>query len=148
MRTINFSEARSKLKEVLDTVSDDHSVTIITRRDGKDTVLMSMNDYNALQETLYLFGNAANAARLQMAIDEADASLPAGARILGPDGRVGEMGTGKTGLSAGAARYQGVRDEATTAVRAAGKSRAGKLAKAAAKAPSKPKAAAKRKGRA
>lgn len=148
MRTINFSEARSKLKEVLDTVSDDHSVTIITRRDGKDTVLMSMNDYNALQETLYLFGNAANAARLQLAIDEADASLPAGARILRPEGGSSDLVTGKVGLSTGASRHQGVRDEAKPAVRASGKSSGSKLAKAAAKAPARPKAAAKRKGKA
>lgn len=96
MRTINFTEARSNLKEVLDTVTSDHSPTIITRRGSEDAVVMSASDYSSLQETLYLFGNSANATRLQAAMAEADVSLPAGARILGPEGFVSsKMGTPK-----------------------------------------------------
>jgi len=86
MRTINFTDARSNLKEVLDTVATDHDITLIKRRDAEDAVVMSVSDYNSLQETLYLFSSAANAIRLQNAMAEADMSLPAGARILGPDG--------------------------------------------------------------
>jgi antitoxin YefM len=85
MRTINFTDARSNLKEVLDTVATDHDITLIKRRDAEDAVVMSVSDYNSLQETLYLFSSAANAVRLQTAMAEADMSLPAGARILGPD---------------------------------------------------------------
>lgn len=86
MRTINFTDARSNLKEVLDTVATDHDITLIKRRDAEDAVVMSVSDYNSLQETLYLFSSAANAVRLQNAMAEADMSLPPGARILGPDG--------------------------------------------------------------
>jgi antitoxin YefM len=86
MRTINFTDARSNLKEVLDTVATDHDITLIKRRDAEDAVVMSVSDYNSLQETLYLFSSAANAIRLQNAMAEADMSLPADARILGPDG--------------------------------------------------------------
>lgn len=86
VRTINFSEARSNLKEVLDTVTSDHAITIVTRRNSEDAVIMSLSDYNSLQETLHLFGSQANAVRLYAAMAEADASLPAGARILGPKG--------------------------------------------------------------
>jgi antitoxin YefM len=85
MRTINFTDARSNLKEVLDTVATDHDITLIKRRDAEDAVVMSVSDYNSLQETLYLFSSAANAIRLQNAMAEADMSLPADARILGPD---------------------------------------------------------------
>ena len=85
MRTINFTDARSNLKEVLDTVATDHDITLIKRRDAEDAVVMSVSDYNALQETLYLFSSAANAVRLQAAMAEADMALPKGARILGPD---------------------------------------------------------------
>jgi len=85
MRTINFTDARSNLKEVLDTVATDHDITLIKRRDAEDAVVMSVSDYNALQETLYLFSSAANAVRLQAAMAEADVALPKGARILGPD---------------------------------------------------------------
>jgi antitoxin YefM len=85
VRTINFSDARGNLKEVLDQVTSDHTITLIKRRDAEDAVVMSLSDYNSLQETLYLFGNATNAARLHQAIAEADATLPAGARVLGPE---------------------------------------------------------------
>ena len=52
---------------------------------SKDAVVMSL-----VQETVYLFTNAANAARLQAALVEADASLPVGARILEPTGSTPE----------------------------------------------------------
>nr|WP_218625382.1 type II toxin-antitoxin system prevent-host-death family antitoxin [Luteibacter sp. dw_328] len=86
VRTINFTDARSNLKEVLDTVATDHDVTLIKRRDAEDAVVMSLSDYNSLQETLYLFGSAANAIRLQAAMVEADMSLPTEARVLSPGG--------------------------------------------------------------
>lgn len=86
MRTINFSDARSNLKQVLDDVVSDHTITLIKRRDTEDAVVMSLGDYNSILETLYLFGSRANAERLGAAMAEADASLPAGARILGPEG--------------------------------------------------------------
>jgi|GEM_PF-6484112 antitoxin YefM len=50
---------------------------------SKDAEMMSASEYAS---TIYLFANAANAARLQAAMAEADASLPVGARILGPTG--------------------------------------------------------------
>jgi antitoxin YefM len=84
MRTINFSEARGNLKEVLDTVAADHVITIVTRRDSEDAVIMSMSDYNSLQETLYLFATRTNSQRLHAAMSEADDALPEGALILEP----------------------------------------------------------------
>ena len=99
MRTINFSEARSNLKGVLDAVASDHKVTIVTRRDSEDAVIMSLSDYNSLQETLYLLGNQVNAERLHAAMAEADATLPAGARILGPS-------TEKANVSGGVIKRQ------------------------------------------
>lgn len=43
MKTISFSEARNKLKTVLDGVINDATITIITRRNAKDTVVMSLD---------------------------------------------------------------------------------------------------------
>lgn len=83
MRTVNFSDARSNLKQVLDEVADDHSVTLIKRRDAGDAVIMSLADYNALEETMYLLSTPANAARLMASVAEADAAM-AGMRVLGP----------------------------------------------------------------
>ena len=48
MRVISFSEARSKLKAVLDRVVNDADYTIITRRDAEDTVEMSLDQFNGL----------------------------------------------------------------------------------------------------
>lgn len=83
MRTVNFSDARSNLKQVLDEVSADHSVTLIKRRDAGDAVVMSLADYSAMEETLYLLSTPRNAARLMESVAEADAAFP-GARVLGP----------------------------------------------------------------
>lgn len=50
-----------------------------------DAIVNSASDYDSLEETLYLCGSATNAVRLKTSMAEADASLPPGARILGPD---------------------------------------------------------------
>ncbi len=68
MRVINFSEARNKLKSVLDQVVDDLDCTVITRRDADDAVVMSLNHYNALMETVHLLKSPANATHLAKSI--------------------------------------------------------------------------------
>ena len=77
MRTINFSEARSNLKEVLDRVVEDADVTIITRRDADDVVMMSLSEYNSWKETEYLLASPANAQHLRESI----AQLNAGRKV-------------------------------------------------------------------
>jgi antitoxin YefM len=72
MRTVNFSDARKHLKEVLDRVVDDADITIITRRDADDVVLMSLSEYNSWKETEYLLASPANARRLRESIAELD----------------------------------------------------------------------------
>ena len=73
MRTVNFSDARSNLKAVLDRVVDDADVTIITRRDAPDVVVMSLDTWNAWRETEYLAATPANARHLRRSIAELDA---------------------------------------------------------------------------
>lgn len=68
MRIITYSEARSSLKSVLDTVHDDADITIISRRDGADAVVMSLAYYQSLMETLHLQSTPANAAHLAESI--------------------------------------------------------------------------------
>ena len=68
MRAINFSDARNKLKEVLDTVAQDHEAMLIKRRDAEDAVIMSLSDYNSLQETMYLLSTPANARHVMESI--------------------------------------------------------------------------------
>ena len=73
MRTINFSEARSTLKDVFDYVVVDDDVTIITRRDAGDVVVMSLDSYNSWRETMHLMSSPANARRLNESIAQARA---------------------------------------------------------------------------
>jgi antitoxin YefM len=73
MRTITFSDARRQFKEVLDRVVDDADITIITRRDADDVVLMSLSEYNSWKETEYLLSSPANARRLRESIAQANA---------------------------------------------------------------------------
>ena len=68
MRIINFSDARNRLKSVLDQVVDDSDCTIITRRDAEDAVVMSLDYFNSLMETVHLLRSPANAAHLAKSI--------------------------------------------------------------------------------
>lgn len=68
MRVISFTEARKHLKSVLDTVNEDANATIVTRRDADDAVVMSLDYYNSLMETVYLLKSPANAAHLAKSI--------------------------------------------------------------------------------
>ncbi len=70
MRIVSFTEARNKLKSVLDQVVNDADCTIITHRDSEDAVVMSLDYYNSLMETIYLLRNPANAEHLRKSIEQ------------------------------------------------------------------------------
>ncbi|EGG94263.1 YefM protein (antitoxin to YoeB) [gamma proteobacterium IMCC1989] len=70
MRVINFSDARSRLKSVLDQVVDDADYTIINRRDAGDAVIMSLDQFNGLMETVHLLKSPANAAHLDKSLKQ------------------------------------------------------------------------------
>jgi len=64
MRVVNFSDARNNLKKVIDDVVDDSDFTVISRRDAPDAVLLSLDSFNSLMETVHLLKSPANAAHL------------------------------------------------------------------------------------
>ena len=70
MRVINFSDARNRLKSVIDQVVDDEDFAIITRRDAEDAVVMSLDHFNGLMETVHLLKSPANAAHLSKSIEQ------------------------------------------------------------------------------
>lgn len=70
MRIISFTEARNTLKSVLDQVVDDADCAVITRRDSDDAVVMSLDFYNSLMETVYLLKSPANAEHLSKSIEQ------------------------------------------------------------------------------
>jgi len=70
MNIVSFTEARNSLKSVLNRVIDDADCTIITRRDTEDAVVMSLDYYNGLMETVYLLKSPANVEHLGVAIEQ------------------------------------------------------------------------------
>ncbi len=71
MRIINFSDARNSLRTVIDQVVEDADVTVISRRDAPDAVVMSFDYYSSLMETVHLLSSPANAAHLAKSIAQA-----------------------------------------------------------------------------
>lgn len=65
--SISASEARQKLFPLLEQVNNDHTPVRITSKSG-DAVLMSADDYDAWQETVYLLRSPENARRLMEAV--------------------------------------------------------------------------------
>ena len=70
MRVVNFSEARNNLKFILDQVEDDSDYTVISRRDSKNAIVMSLNTFNSLMETFHLLKTPANAEHLSKSIKQ------------------------------------------------------------------------------
>lgn len=70
MNILTVSEARAGLKAVMDDVCTDHSPTVITRQSGEAVVILSLADFNSIEETLYLLGSPKNASRLLESLDQ------------------------------------------------------------------------------
>lgn len=68
MDAVSYTAVRNNLAKMLDKVNDDHDPVLITRQRGKPAVLMSLEDFNAYEETAYLLSSPRNAARLRRAI--------------------------------------------------------------------------------
>ena len=71
MDAITYTAVRNNLAKTIDKVNEDHAPVIITRQNGSSAVLMSLDDFNAYEETAYLMRSPANAARLSKAVMEA-----------------------------------------------------------------------------
>ena len=74
MDAITYTTARANLADTMNRVCDDHEPIIITRNSQQAVVMMSLDDFNALEETSYLLRSPKNARRLL----ESMASLEAG----------------------------------------------------------------------
>lgn len=74
MDAITYTAARANLANTMDRVCEDHEPLIITRNGQQSVVMMSLEDFKALEETAYLLRAPKNAKRLLESI----ASLEAG----------------------------------------------------------------------
>ncbi|KFZ30635.1 prevent-host-death protein [Pseudidiomarina salinarum] len=77
MKVISYSEARSGLKRHMEAVCEDHIPTVITNQRGKPVVLLSLEDFSRMEETIHLLSSPENASRLADSI----AQLKAGKSV-------------------------------------------------------------------
>ena len=72
MEAITSNQAKQRLYELIDRVNLNAEPTIVCNEQGKQAVLMSLDEFNAWQETLYLLSNPANAEHLRKSIEQAN----------------------------------------------------------------------------
>lgn len=70
MDAITYSNARANLASTMNRVCEDHKPLIITRNSEQSVVMLSLEDFNALEETAYLLRSPANARRLLSAMKQ------------------------------------------------------------------------------
>src|SRR5512139_3132831 len=73
MDTLTYTAVRANLARAMDRVCDDHEALIITRNGEQSVVMLSLEDYKALEETAYLLRTPANAKRLLSAVAQLNA---------------------------------------------------------------------------
>lgn len=70
MESISYTSARGNLAKTMERVCNDHAPVAITRKGEGAVVMMSMDDYAALEETAYLLRSPKNTRRLLSAIND------------------------------------------------------------------------------
>lgn len=69
MDAISYTAARANLASTMDRVCQDHEPLIITRNGQQAVVMLSMEDYQSLEETAFLLRSPQNAKRLLSAVE-------------------------------------------------------------------------------
>ncbi len=75
MKVLTITDVRKNLAAVVDSVIDDAEECVIPRGGGKAVVMVSLDEWNAMNETIHVLGSASNARRLLESIAQADAGL-------------------------------------------------------------------------
>lgn len=70
MIAANYSEFRAKLKKFLDDVEENNETLVIKRKSGKGAVMISLEEYNSIMETMHLLSSKSNADRLYESIQQ------------------------------------------------------------------------------
>jgi antitoxin YefM len=68
METISYTSAREQLAATMEKVCADHAPVIITRNGSQAVVMLSLDDFESMEETAYLLSSPANAQRLHESI--------------------------------------------------------------------------------
>lgn len=73
MDVFSYSDTRARLKEVMDRVVRDRRPVIVSRQKGEAVVMVSLADWNAIEETLHLLSSPVNVKRLKAAVRQLEA---------------------------------------------------------------------------
>jgi len=83
MKALTYTAARSNLAKTMKDVCDDHDPVIITRKQHDAVVMMSLEDYEALNETAYLLHSPKNTKRLLESIEELEKGMGKERKLVG-----------------------------------------------------------------
>lgn len=84
MQAITSSQAKEQIDELIEQVILDVEPTIVCNAQGKKAVLMSLDEFNAWQETLYLLSNPANPEHLRESIKQAKSGQKSVRKLIQP----------------------------------------------------------------
>jgi antitoxin YefM len=84
MDVMTYSDTRARLKEVMDRVVADRTPVVVTRQKAEAVVMVSLSDWNAMEETLHLLSSPANAERLRASIRQLDADAGSPRELIEP----------------------------------------------------------------
>ncbi len=84
MYTITVNQAEMNIREIIQNVLDNIEPTIVMSENGESIVMISLEEYNAWQETLYLFSTPANAEHLAQSIAEDKAGYTTEQELIEP----------------------------------------------------------------
>src|SRR4051812_37473969 len=85
MQAISYTQLRGNLKSFIDKVCEDHEPLVVIRNKGENAVLMSLEDYNSIEETCYLLSNPANASWLKKSLQSANSGNIVKKDLIHPD---------------------------------------------------------------
>ena len=75
MDTISYTSVRANLAKTMQKICEDHAPVIITRSHAEPVVMISLSDYEAIQETNYLLKSPVNASRISESINEIEVMI-------------------------------------------------------------------------
>lgn len=73
MDVLSYSDARANLKDVMERVVEDRTHVVITRQKAEAVVMVSLSEWNAMEETMHLLSSPTNAERLRRSIAQMEA---------------------------------------------------------------------------
>jgi antitoxin YefM len=84
VEVISFTDARANLKRLMDRVIGDRTHVVVTRQKAEPVVMVSLTDWNAMEETMHLLSSPRNAERLREAIEQLEKGKGKARELVNP----------------------------------------------------------------